>query len=798
MRPTRQGVLTTGLTAAELRWRCPAEWLAFESTAYVSPAASILGQDAAAESLRFGLLTNAPGHHVYVRGLAGTGRVTLVREVMERIKPQCPPSRDYCYVRNFERPERPVLIPLPRSQAAAFAARMDEFADFLRDGLQRALSSDPLKAERAALDDWVNKRVEAALKPFEAELREAGLMLVTVDLGNARATRIAPIVDGQPVPVEALDTLVAAGKITEQRAGELRQHLDAAAKKLDGIESAVDDIKSDHERRAQTMLARQIRSVIEPMLDRIRREFPQQEVAEFLDAAAKEIATRRVHAIFKGEDISRLVRANPIVHHPLGESCPIVLESNPSVTNLFGDIEREWSRSGASRTDHMMVTAGSLLRADGGFLLVEARELLAEPGAWRTLIRALRTGRVDFPTRENGMMFAGRGLHPQSIPLNTKVVLVGDAETYALLDQYDPDFPSLFKVLADFDNSVPRTRESVELYARVLARIAKDEQLPPISCEAVGVLIEHGARMAAEAGRLTARFSRVGDVAREAAFIANEKGDRVITAHHVHEAVRRRKRRGDLPARRFREMLVDGTIQVQLRGCEVGQANGLAVVSAGPLVYGFPQRITASVSAGSAGMINIDREAQLSGAIHTKGFYILGGLLRAMLQPDHPFAFDASIAFEQSYGWIDGDSASAAEACCLLSAITGYPLRQDFAITGAIDQKGHVMAIGAVNEKIEGFYDACKDVGFTGTQGVLIPASNVGDLVLRLDVVEACEKGTFRVVPLRTIGDAIEALFVVPDLGEGASVFDAVIARAKDRIAAFWKSASRAKTAQPT
>jgi hypothetical protein len=467
MRPARGDSTSNVLGAEQLRWRCPAEWLPFETTKSVMPAESILGQDAAAESLRFGLITNAPGHHVFVRGLAGTGRVTLVREVMERIKPLCPPSRDYCYVRNFDQPERPKLIALPRSKAAPFAALMDEFAEFLRGGLQRAMSSDQLKAERAALDNSVNARIAETLKPFEKDLQAAGLGLVTVDLGPTKATRVA-------------------------------------------------------------------------------------------------------------------------------------------------------------------------------------------------------------------------------------------------------------------------------------------------------------------------------------AFVAGQTGDVTVSAVRVHEAVRRRKRRGDLPARRFREYLANGTIQVQLAGAVVGQINGLAVVHAGPLVYGFPQRITATVSAGSAGVINIDREAELSGAIHTKGFYILGGLLRELLKPDHPFAFDASIAFEQSYGGIDGDSASGAEVCCLLSALTDVPLRQDLAMTGAIDQKGHVMAIGAANEKIEGFFDTCRDVGFTGAQGVIIPESNVGDLVLRPDVVQACAEGKFRVVPVRTIGDAIEALFAVESAREGDSVFDQVIAKAQERVAEFWAVASKA------
>jgi len=789
MKPSHASIDPQSVPAAQLRWRCPQEWLPFETTASVQPAETILGQDAAAEALRFGLITSAPGHHVYVRGLAGTGRFTMVREVMEQIQPQCPPSRDYCYVRNFEQPERPMLISLRRSMAAPFASLLDEFAEFLRGGLQRVMSSEPFKAERSALDESVNARIAQTLKPFEEELHAAGLTLVTVDLGQSKVTRVAPVVDGQPVPPEALETLVTAGRMTREQADAIRAALEKAVQRLDSVDGELEAIKEGHATSGQAMLARQVRSIVEPMLDRIRREFPQDDVATFLDAALHDLASRRVSAIVAGDDVSRLYRANPIVHHPRGESCPIVLESSPSVANLFGAIDREWNRSGASRTDHMMITAGSMLRADGGFLLIEAREVLSEPNAWRMLIRTLRTGRVDFPLSEGSLPWGGRGLHPEAIPLNTKVILVGDEEIYYLLDGYDHDFPHLFKVLADFDSVAPRSKESADLYARVLARLVRQESLPALAKDAVAALIEHGARIAASQGKLTVRFSRINDIAREASFVAAETGDIVVTGAHVHEAVRRAKRRGDLPARRFRELLADGTIQVQLKGNAVGQINGLAVVHAGPLVYGFPQRITATVSAGTAGVINIDREAELSGAIHTKGFYILGGLLRELLKPEHPFAFDASLAFEQSYGGIDGDSASAAEVCCLLSALTEIPIRQDFAMTGAIDQKGHVMTIGAANEKIEGFFDTCQDVGLTGSQGVIIPASNVGDLVLRPDVVAACEAGKFRVVAARLIHDAIDQLFVVPSLPKSLRVSDHVLEVARERAEAFWQAA---------
>ncbi|MHC4817150.1 MAG: Lon-insertion domain-containing protein, partial [Planctomycetota bacterium] len=401
-------------------------------------------------------------------------------------------------------------------------------------------------------------------------------------------------------------------------------------------------------------------------------------------------------------------------------------------------------------------------------------------------------GRLEIVPTEFSVPMWAPALNPEPIPVRVKVILLGDAGIYYLLDQHDPDFGDLFKVLADFDPEIAREPEGVRQYAGVLARIARDEKLPPFHKGGVAALVEHGARIAARHDKLTARFSRVADIAREAAYLARKANAKTVSGEDIEEAVLRTRRRADLPSRRFREYLADGTIQIQTSGSVVGQVNGLAVIRAGPLTYGFPARITASIGAGSAGIINIEGQAQLSGAIHTKGFHILGGLLRHLLRADHPLAFSASVAFEQSYGGIDGDSASGAEICCLLSALTGIPIKQERAITGAIDQVGHFQAIGGVNEKIEGFFDTCRDRGLTGDQGVVIPRSNAGDLMLRRDLVEACQKDEFHVYAVESIQEALEALTGVaagePD-EEGAYPEDSVLGKAVHQARQYWLKA---------
>ncbi len=770
----------TPVPTEQLRWRCDAASLGFATTAELDPVQGVIGQDNAVEALRFGLATNAPGHHVYVRGLLGTGRITLIRRLMEEITPACPESMDRCYAHNFDQPDRPRLINLPRGQGRLFVRLIDDVANFTRDGLKTSLEADVLKLERQRVQDAVQREVRELTQPFEDRLRTAGLGLVTINMGPVTQPRIAALVKGEPVLPESFEEVVGEKKLSAKQAQKLTEQIEELSVELDQVGSQAQRLQTEHQARLQELLQEQVRSLLAPFTERVLKEFDTPVIREFLDELVADVTNKRLQAVEEGKDFSRLYRVNLIVHHE-SAACPTIAEITPSLPNLLGTIDRDMFSSGEVRSDHMMIRAGSLLRADGGFLLLDARDVLTEPTAWRLLVRTLRTGMLEIVPPELEGPWSGPSIKPEAIDINVKVVLVGDAETYYMLDAYDPDFPHLFKVLADFATTMPRTEDSVRLYAGVLARIAREESLPAFDASAVARLAEHGARIAAEAEKLTSRFARIGDIAREAVFVAQGTGDTTVTGEHVSQAIQRTKDRADLPARRFRRLIADGTIQVQLDGVEVGQINGLAVVHAGPLVYGFPQRITATAGPGGGGVINIDREADLSGSIHTKGFYILAGLLRSLLQAEHPLTFDASLAFEQSYGGIDGDSASGAEMCCLLSALTGATLRQDLAMTGAIDQKGHLMAIGAVNEKIEGFFDACTELCDGDHHGCIIPQSNVSDLMLREDVVEACADGCFGVYAVSNVLDALALL-----TGERG---DTLIEAARRKARAYWEAA---------
>ncbi len=786
------------LPVESLRWRCDPTRLGFESTKDVEPVTGIVGQDTAVEALRFGIQTNAPGQNVFVRGLSGTGRLTMVQRLLAQDRHKCPATKDCCYVHNFSQPERPRLITLPAGQGQGFRRRVDKLVDFIRDDLSAALSSEEINARRSAWDEAASKRLNEVVGPFEEALRQAGFTLVSVEAGSVSQAAIFPLVDGKAVPPEQYEQLHAQGEITDIEYKSAREKYTEFERQLVGVNEKADAIRAERDEAIGKLLEQAARSVLARIVRDIQAAFPQSSVQSFLCELVDDVVKFRLGGIEEGVDFTRLYRTNVVLEHKADAGCPVIVENTPTLRNLVGTIEPDFEGGDEIRATHMGIRAGSLLRADGGFLIFEDRDILDEPDAWKVLKRALRTGRLEILSPEAAMPGWAPALKPEPIEISVKVILVGEPDAYAMLDEHDRDFPQLFKVLADFDDVITRDSAGIGHYAAVLARIAREEQLPPFDSTAVAALTEYGARIAAAGGKLTARFGRLADVAREAAFITRkrkpERSDAPVTGDDVREAVARGKERANLPSRRFRELVTDGTIRVDTKGMVVGQVNGLAVMQAGPMVYGFPTRITATIGPGTAGVINIDREAALSGAIHTKGFYILGGLLRYLLRTDHPLAFDASVAFEQSYGEIDGDSASGAEMCCLLSALTDIALRQDIAMTGAIDQMGHILAVGAVDEKVEGFFDVCNELGLTGTQGVVIPRSNAGDLMLRQDVVAAAAAGQFHVYAIDTLHEALELLTGIPAGVRSASgkyPKGSLLGIALERARRYWRQAAQ-------
>lgn len=766
------------LPVPALRWQLEPDTFQFQTTDEVEPIEGVVGQDSAVEALTFGLEVKAPGQNIFVRGLTGTGRSTLIRRLLERIAPDCPLAPDRCYVHNFERPDRPRLITLARGSARAFREGMEELIRFVRDDLGKALNSDVIKGRAREIERQATQRVSAITDPFDQELASAGLAMVLAQAGPVTRQLILPLIDGEPTPPEKLEALKAEGKLTEKQLTELREKAEHYGERLEDVGRTIQDLQDKTKVRLRDLIHSEARAMLERALRPLQRELPNDEVSAFLEDVVEDVVQEGLSQLAQADAFTDRYRVNVIEPHEADEGCPIIMEMAPSVQTLLGVIDRSVTTKEAGVAPHMLVHGGSILRADGGYLILEARDVLSEPGAWRALIRTLRTGSIEMVAPDGAVTWRVPPIKPEPIPVDIKVILLGSAQLYYSLDAMDADFPDLFKVLADFDDVIERTATSYDYYARVLARIAKGEGLLPFDRGGVAALCEHGARIAARANKLTTRFGRLADLAREAAYLADKRSGETVSAEDVSAAVGRTKARANLPSRRFQEAVARGSIRIQTSGTTIGQVNGLAVAQAGPLTYGFPSRITAAVGPGRRGTINVEGEAEMSGRIHTKGFAILRGLLHNLLRTDHPLIFDASVAFEQSYGGIDGDSASGAETCCLFSALARIPMRQDLAMTGAIDQHGNIQPIGAVNEKIEGFFDVCRSSGLTGTQGVLIPESNAGDLMLRQDVVDACGAGQFHIHSISRIEEAL-GLFMDTAPGKaGSADADTVIGRA--------------------
>lgn len=777
------------LTPAELRWRCDEAVLDFETTRDIDPAVGILGQKTAREALEFGLACDAPGQNVYVRGTRGTGRMSMVRRLLNDVVHETEELRDRCYVHNFERPDRPRLIELPAGQARVFKSRILEIAEFVRDDLYKALDSEPYLSARTALQDKVQQNLKSVTDPLEQELKQNGLALVSMQQGQATQTSIFPVVDGQPVPYEQFQMLAAQGKVTGERLQEVERILPDYQKQLQVLGRELSEVYRDGVKGVEKLTEEAARQLLASLTERLIADFPLDPIKSHVEEIVEDVITNRLRPVEGIPDPTSVYDVNIVLSHDESGRRPVVEENTPTAMNLLGTVEPRMRPDGMASSDFRGIRAGALLRADCGYLILDVHDLLTEPGAWVALMRTLRTGRLEIVPPEAGWMRPYAVVQPQAIEVNVRVILVGDAATYYKLDQIDPDFRELFKVLADFDSEIDRTEAGVSQYAAVIARLVDSESLLHFDREAVSTLVEHGARIVSRAGKLTARFGRIADIAREASFLARQSSSTIVNAENVDEAIRRTRTRASLPSRKFQEMVNSGTIIVQTEGNVVGQINGLAVIRSGPLTYGFPARITSTIGAGSAGLINIEGHAEMSGSIHTKGFHILGGLLRHLLKTTHPLAFSASVAFEQSYGGIDGDSASGAEACCLLSALTGIPISQSFSMTGAIDQHGHIQAIGGVNEKVEGFFDACSHTGLTGEQAVIIPKSNAGDLMLREDIVQACADGKFSVYAVSHIEQALALVTgcEVGDYGDDGYPADTLLGIAVSRAREFWK-----------
>ncbi len=753
------------LEAAELRRVVNPSSLGFKTTDELLPITGLIGQERALKAIQFGINIKSHDFNLFVLGPPASGKTTAVRSHLgpKAAESQTPP--DWAYVYNFETPNRPKALKLPHGRAKALARGMIAALDELRNVLPARFESEDYQARRRAVDEQFRSGNEEALEGLSKKAQSQNIALLRTPQGFA----MAPMHEGKVVKPEVFNALPEAmRRDVETKIAALEKELGQVLERLP---------RSDKKRRSQlSELNEEVaKTAIRDALYDLHASLSDiPEAAAYLEAAGHDMVRNVGLFLATGEEENAIVKQSvDTAHDPRfrrymvnvmaanGESAsgaPLVEEDNPTYGNLVGRVEH-FAQMGTLVTDFLLIKPGALHKANGGYLLLDARRLLLSPFAWEALKRAIKAREVRIePPVETAGLISTQTLDPEPIPLEIKVVLFGDRELYYLLAAHDPDFPGLFKVQADFDDTIKRSSENDNAYARVIASVVKEHGLKPVDAAGVARVIDEGARLADDREKLSIELGRISDIVREADYWSGQAKRKITSRQDVSRAIDEQIHRADRLRDRAQETINRGIVLLDTEGSRVGQINGLSVLQLGAFSFGRPSRITARVRLGAGRVVDIEREAKLGGALHTKGVMILWGFLAGRYALDVPLALAATLVFEQSYGGVDGDSASSAELYALLSALAEVPIRQSLAVTGSVNQQGEVQAIGGVNEKIEGFFDLCRARGLNEEQGVLIPKSNVQHLMLREDVVEAVKNGQFAIYPVGTIDEGIEIL----------------------------------------
>ena len=776
---TRPASKPTELPAAKLKWKCELSRIPFETTAQAELREGFIGQERALRALKMGAELSAPGYNVFVCGLAGTSRGGTIARMVEELHPPTKESLDRCYVNNFKLTDRPRLLALPRGQANGFKKDMQAGIDFLRRRIPQVFEGEPFQRQKGRIVERFTVREKELMDDFTRRIAREQFALGHMQVGAVALPEIFPVLEGQMVPIEDISKMVHEGKLEspmaediERKYEQFRQEFTVVYRKTLTLSRELASELSYLEQEAASVL-------VDGVIEELKEKYAGPNIAEYLEEVRhhlldnldpfkeREGEGERDEETPDGlpkaqggpeRDPFRVYGVNVILAHSDEDKSPVIFETTPTYANLFGTIQRAYDTRGGWSSDFMDLRGGSLLRADGGFLIMYSLEALSEVGVWRALKRTLNHNRLEIQPLEMFYPFGGSAQKPEAIDINVKVILIGDRSLYELLYEYEEDFRKIFKVRVEFDEEMAMSDGVIAEYAGRLRALSEKENLYPFDRGAFAAMLEYGVRQAGRRNKVTARFIEIADLAREAHYNAAAAGESVVRAAHVRGALSSKMERHNLIETRIREMIQEGTLLVDVQGTRVGQVNGLSVLEIGGYSFGKPVRITATAALGKTGLINIEREAHLSGRFHDKGIHIIAGFLRSQFAQDKPLSLAASICFEQSYSGVDGDSASSTEIYALASALSGLPLRQDIAVTGSINQQGDIQAIGGVNEKIEGFFDVCRIKGLTGTQGVMMPESNVEDLMLREDVLEAVAAGTFHIWPVAKVEQGIEIL----------------------------------------
>lgn len=760
-----------------LRWELDPATLPFATTDDLAPMEGIVGQKRGVEAFRFGMGMNKKGYNIFVTGQPGTGRLATVKKLLKDLSYKDKAPDDLAYVNNFKHKEHPILLRFPAGGGLKFKKMLNEFLDAVKREIPGLFESEEYIARKNDIAEAHERKVREFYKSIEDKVKDTGLVVVRMQMGNVQRPDLVPVVDGEPKRMVDLEELVEKGRFPREEFDRLRDKRLELKEQLDAIVEEVKVLHKEVAKKHDEVDKLMFLSLAEEFMAPVKKAFKDKRVRAYLDSVLEHMSENLEEIKMLGgqgpqvpqglpflpqapspDELLRPYKVNLVVDNSESKSPPVIFESYPTYRNLFGSIDRTGDRMGGWHTDFSRIKAGSFVKANGGYLVINLLDAIMEPGVWPTLKRSLKTSKIEIETYDPYYFLTGASLKPAPIDMDVKVVVLADQRLYHMLRHYDPDTPKIFKVRADYESSMDRSEETIMQMARFIKAEVDKEELTPFDATGVAAIAEHAVRLAGRREKLSTAFPVLADLLAEADFFARAQEAEAVSGDHVREALDAKIYRSNQMEERLQEMIDRGSIFVDTDGEAVGQVNGLAVYSMGDYAFGKASRITAVTSLGKEGIINIEREAEMSGPTHNKGMLILSGFLRDRFAQNRPLTLSASIAFEQSYGGIDGDSASSTELYALLSSLSGKPIRQDIAVTGSVNQKGEVQPIGGVNEKIEGFYLSCKHAGLTGNQGVMIPAPNVKDLMLKPEVIDAVAGGKFHIWAVSTIEEGIELL----------------------------------------
>ena len=756
-------LMVNELSADKLRRECSPSVMSCKSTDGLEPLQKIIGQERAVRALKFGLGIKDRGFNVYVSGLPGTGRKTAVKSFLEETAKSKPLPFDWCYVNNFSNEYEPKALKLSAGKGKEFQSDMRSFVGNARTALPKAFESEDYARKRDATISALEEQRKKLTEQLNSEAQREGFVIQATRIGLL----LIPVVKGKPISDQELMTL----------SPKVRQDLDAKRERLESeLRNAMRQF-ADMDRRIHQELDKLNKDVALYAIGNLVADLAEKykdssDVVSYLKEVETDVLDHLSQFVKGSEDVQQApfpvpwmkespfkkYEVNVVVDNSKTVGAPVVIGLNPTYQNLFGRVEKE-AQFGALITDFMMIRGGALHKANGGYLILPVEELFRNPFSYDGLKRALRNERIFIEEAEEALGFLSvRSLKPEPIPLDVKVVLIGDPYVYQQLFVLDMEFSELFKVKADFDTTMDRTDENTEQYAAFVCALCQKEKLKHLDGSGLAKVVEHSSRLAEDQLKLSTQFASVADIIREANFYASEDKSEFITGVHVSKAIEEKVYRSKLIQEKIEEMIKREILLIDTVSEKVGQVNGLSVVGLGDFEFGIPSRVTVSVGLGREGVVDIEREAKMGGPIHTKGVLILSGYLEGKYAQDKPFSLSARLVFEQSYEGVEGDSASSTELYAILSGLSGLPIRQCLAVTGSVNQKGEVQAIGGVNEKVEGFFEVCKLKGFTGDQGVMIPESNVQNLMLKEEILDAVKSGKFHVFSVKSIDEGIEVL----------------------------------------